>query len=288
MSETKFLYYLIFALIIFFIIVISLVITSVSVRTKRIRRLERIKYILATSVGKYLKDTNTPYPEIVINCLKKQLKFKYGFAAITNTMVELQEAILLPQTEKPLTIVSEIGLDSKILKKIKSRNTYDVALSIKYSYELGIIKHFTHVKNNISHKNEKIRREAQLGLFVFIGWNSFKYLNEIEKPIALWQIIRVLEALEKHQVPTSLVDIQRMFFSKHEDNIILALFCANRFELWALKNEVLPLVNHNNEKISKLALQFKFLLERKALSEITVVGEEVISNTDNIYAAIYT
>lgn len=287
MSESTLLYHVIIVLIVFLIIVISLLTASILVRTNRSKRLNHIKYILATSVGKYLKDTYEPYCVIVINNLKKQLKFKYGFVAIANTMVELQEAILLPPTEKPLSIISEIGLDSKILKKIESKNSYDVALSIKYSYELGIIKHVSHFKNKVNHKNEKIRREAQLGLFVFTGWDAFKYVNEINQPISLWQIIRVLEALEKHQVPASLIELQKMFFSKQQDNIILALYCANRFELLTLKHEILPLVNHQNEKISKLALQFKLLLEYKALSGIALDGEKIILNTNNIDAAIY-
>ncbi len=288
MNETRLQYAILLVLIVFIIILISLA-ASVFVRKKRSKRLQRIKIILATSIGSQLKNSEPSYPTKIINILKKELKLNYGFMAIANVLVELQEIILLPQTEKPMAIINKIGLDSKIFNKLKSKNSYKIALAIKYSYELGIIKHCEHFKQYTNHKNVNLRREAQLGLFVFEGWGGFKYLSNITQPMSLWQIIRIMEVLEKHPLPASLVQVKNMLCSKHSDTIILALYCANHFELVTLNNEILPCLDSGNERISKLAVQFKLMLEAKTRPKVIVGGDkEIILKTSTSNGSIYT
>ncbi len=230
MIENTIVILIIGSLIIFIFLVLTIIISIVSRRHRSTYNF-KVEIVLAKVLGKLLKNIDQPIATRMIKILKKELRSKQGFRTIANKLVTLQNLVMLSPSEKPLSLINAIGLDSKIQRNLKSKNKYTSASALKLSYELGLYDHLPFFLKSINSKNRVVRREAQLGLTVFKGWESLEFFKSIQYSISLWQMIRILDALESHPLPHNTLLLESTLNATNRDVVLLGYYCCKRFNL---------------------------------------------------------
>jgi hypothetical protein len=81
------------------------------------------------------------------------------------------------------------------LNKLKSKKWYVKARGIREIYEMGQVQYLKYILKEIDNDNIYIRREAQISLVVFLGWESLRFLPYLKREMTLWQQIKIVEKL---------------------------------------------------------------------------------------------
>lgn len=252
MTFNMLLYIVLILSIILFFLVIG-VFFSVFLRKRRSKRQLKLKLVIYTLMGKYFKNPKVEISSKIKLILEKEIKSKLNFHQVVKHLIDIHYVIKVPNNLRPLSIIKTLKIDERIEKELQSPMSFNVAQALRYSYKLGIIKYIHYFKKNFNSSKITIRREAQVGLVVFQGWDSLLLLNKITHPISLWQIIQVLDTLETHPRPSSFEVLEKTLDATNHDVVCLAIHCATRFGVNNLKDKITILETHSNYKVANLA-----------------------------------
>jgi len=203
-------------------------------------------------MGKFFKNPTLDISYNMKLMLEKEIKSKLKFHYVIKHLIDVHSVIQIPVQQQPLSIIKTLKIDKRIEKELKSSKSFKLAQALRYSYKLGIVNHINHFKKNVDSSKLTVRREAQVGLVVFLGWDSLILFNKVTHPISLWQIIQVLDVLETHPRPSSFVLLERILESNNDDIVCLAIHCATRFGVNTIQNKIFKHEKHTNEKVVTL------------------------------------
>lgn len=79
--------------------------------------------------------------------------------------------------------------------KLKNKKWWIKARGIREIYEMHQEQYIEDIIKERNHKNLYVRREAQIAMVVFLGWESLRFLPYLEWEMTLWQQIKVIEKL---------------------------------------------------------------------------------------------
>jgi hypothetical protein len=194
---------------IFFIIKLLLIILlalwcsigiSLLYRKYRKRRLNIIEKTFAETVAKYLY----PVPGQELSPVEIQRIFKKvgivpykkgNVQYLIDIMIRTQRSLLGSNYVKLERFYTMIPPYRVSLNKLKSKKWYVKARGIREIYEMGQVQYLREVLKEIDNKNIFIRREAQIALIVFLGWESLRFLPYLKREMTLWQQIKIVEKL---------------------------------------------------------------------------------------------
>jgi len=195
------------SLLIFIAIVLSILIiywiaiaVSLVYRGRRTSRLNRIENTFADIVSRYLY--NDPVNPLTINEITTTLKEvgikpenKNNIQFLIRLMIRTQRTILGSNFSKLQELYTQIPPYGVSIKKISSWSWYRRARGIREIYEMNQSQYFDEVFKYRNDKNIYVRREAQIALVVFLGWESLRFLPYLQRNMTLWQQIKIVEKL---------------------------------------------------------------------------------------------
>ncbi|MDT0643735.1 HEAT repeat domain-containing protein [Zunongwangia sp. F363] len=173
---------------------------SMGYRKNRIRKLKVIEETFADVVSNYLyPNPASPLELLDIQRILRNIGIreskKGNVQYLINLMIRTQRSILGNNHTKLKTLYSQIPPYRASISKLKKFGWYSKALGIREIYEMNQQQYIQEIIPLRNHKNLYVRREAQIALIVFLGWDSLRFIPYLKKGLTLWQQIKIVEKL---------------------------------------------------------------------------------------------
>lgn len=173
---------------------------SLLYRKLRTRHLQKIEQAFAEITASYLYPLpNEPFDLIAANRRFRKLGIHpqkpRNVQYLINLMIRTQRTFLGKNYEKLELLYFQIPPYRVSLKKLRSKKWYIKALGIREIYEMGQKQYLKEILKEGNHHNIYVRRETQIAMVVFMGWESLRFLPYLKREMTLWQQIKVVEKL---------------------------------------------------------------------------------------------
>ncbi|MCM4157556.1 hypothetical protein [Gramella sp. AN32] len=173
---------------------------SIYYRKNRKAHLNLIEFTFADIVSRYLyNDPNNP---LTLSEIKKSLRAvgisqgkRKNIQYLVRLMIRTQRTILGENFIKLKTLYAQIPPYRVSIRKLSSVSWYRRARGIREIYEMNQTQHIDKILKYRNDKNLYVRREAQIALVVFLGWESLRFIPYLNYNMTLWQQIKIVEKL---------------------------------------------------------------------------------------------
>lgn len=174
---------------------------SLFYRRKRLNILRQIEITFAEIVSRYLyNDPNDPIDLIKIQRALKAVGVmpgkKRNIQFLIKLMIRTQRTILGSNYYKLKKLYTQIPPYRASISKVSGIGWFKKAQGIREIYEMDQSQYLDDIFKFRNHRNIYVRREAQIALVVFLGWESLRFLPYLKRKITLWQQIKIVEKLE--------------------------------------------------------------------------------------------
>lgn len=209
---------------------------SLLYRRRRTRHLNKIETTFAEITSRYLY----PFPNEPFNLVRANRSFrKLGIHLgkpknvqyLIDLMIRTQRSLLGKNYENLELLYKQIPPYRVSLNKLQSEKWYIKARGIREIYEMDQKQYVKEVVREINNDNIYVRREAQIAMVVFQGWESFRYLPFLKREMTLWQQIKVVEKLHDLYPIANLNYLRKAFKSKKPYATELIMRIIRKFEL---------------------------------------------------------
>lgn len=180
---------------------------SIVYRYIRTRRLKLIETTFATIISNFLYPGAGVKPDLIQ--IQRTLR-KVGIVPskpgnvqyLIDLMIRTQRSLLGENYEKIVILFSQIPPYGASASKLSSDRWHIKARGIREIYEMDQKQYLIPILKLRNNENLYIRREAQIALVVFMGWESLRFLPYLRREMDLWQQIKIVEKLyDLHPVP---------------------------------------------------------------------------------------
>ncbi|GAA4325063.1 hypothetical protein GCM10023115_41060 [Pontixanthobacter gangjinensis] len=258
MDETTILY---FIAVVFSILVIYWISIAVSLtyRRNRTARLEKIEITFADIVSRYLyEDPKKPLTLTEITRTLRNVgikeKNKNNIQFLIRLMIRTQRTIVGSNFYKLQRLYTQIPPYGVSVKKISSWNWYRQARGIRELYEMNQSQYFDEIFKYRNDKNIYVRREAQIALVVFLGWESLRFLPYLKRNMTLWQQIKIVEKLYDLYPKPELKWLHRAYKTDRLFGIKLLMRIIRKYELHAETGYIVDNLNHEDYEVRETAI----------------------------------
>lgn len=173
---------------------------SLRYRRRRLENLNKIEQVFAEICSDYLY----PFPGKEPNLVNIQRRFRNAgiipskprnVQYLIDLMIRTQRSLLGQNYSKLEILFHQIPPYRVSIGKLKSKKWWIKAQGIREIYEMDQEQHINEIIKERNNKNIYIRREAQIAMVVFLGWESLRFLPYLKREMTLWQQIKVVEKL---------------------------------------------------------------------------------------------
>ncbi|AVR45964.1 hypothetical protein C7S20_12255 [Christiangramia fulva] len=169
-------------------------------RKKRFKIRHKIELTFAEIVSQYLyNDPNDPLDIRKIQHALEEVGVRPGekknIQYLIRLMIRTQRTILGRNYHKLKNLYAQIQPYGASFSKISGIGWYKKAQGIREIYEMDQSQYLDNIFKFRNHRNIYVRREAQIALVVFMGWESLRFLPYLKRKITLWQQIKIVEKL---------------------------------------------------------------------------------------------
>ena len=175
-------------------------------------------------------------------------KNKFDKSILLKTLFKIHEDMTGDIADKLKMLYVELEFVNDSIKKMKSSKWNVQITGIR---ELSDMK-IKNVTNEIAlltlHPNKILRREAQLALVKIEGFKALNFLNTLTYHLSEWQQLLLLETIQ-HFNGNQMPPLEILLRSENDSVILFVLKIIRVFNLISLKDNLLQLLNHRNEKI---------------------------------------
>ncbi|WP_243735750.1 hypothetical protein [Christiangramia sabulilitoris] len=223
------------------------------------RRLQKIEASFADIVSKYLyvssndsitiKQINTTLKDVGIKPRNKN-----NIQYLIHLMIRTQRTILGGHFNKLQQLYAQIPPYGVSIGKINSRNWYRKARGIREIYEMNQAQYFDEIFKLINHKNIYVRREAQIAMVVFSGWESLRFLPYLKKNMTLWQQIKIVEKLFDLHPKPKIKWLHRAYETDKLFGKKLLMRIIRKYELHGETGYILDHLNHEDYEVRETAI----------------------------------
>ena len=285
MTESSVLFIIKFVFTVLVIFWISIII-SVIYRRRRTSRLKKIELTFANIVSRYLyNDPKDPLTLTEINKtlkgvgIKKQNKNNIEF--LIGLMIRTQRTILGTNFYKLQNLYTQIPPYRVSVNKISSWSWYRKARGIREIYEMNQSQYLDEIFKYRNNKNIYVRREAQIALVVFLGWESLRFLPYLKRNITLWQQIKIVEKLYDLYPKPELKWLHRAYKTERLFGKKLLMRIIRKYELHAETGYIVDNLNHDDYEVRETAIYClqTFALSKSKINYIKVLFEDISDTT---------
>lgn len=209
---------------------------SLIYRSRRKRHLNKIETAFADITSSYLY----PDPDQPFNLVKAHRSFrKLGIHPgkpgnvqyLIDLMIRTQRSLVGKNYQKLELLYKQIPPYRVSLNKLRSRKWHVKARGLREIYEMDQKQYLKEVIREINHDNIFVRREAQIAMVVFLGWESFRFLPYLKREMSLWQQIKVVEKLHYLYPIVNLKYLKKAYNSEKPYATELIMRIIRKFDL---------------------------------------------------------
>ena len=271
MNEATILY---FIAVVFVVLVIYWVSIAVSLiyRKRRTSRLQKIETTFADIVSRYLY--NDPKNPMTLTDITRTLRDvgikaqnKNNIQYLIRLMIRTQRTIVGSNFDKLQKLYTQIPPYGVSIKKISSWSWYRKARGIREIYEMNQSQYFDEIFKYRNDRNIYVRREAQIALVVFLGWESLRFLPYLKRNMTLWQQIKIVEKLYDLYPTPELKWLHRAYRTDKLFAIKLLMRIIRKYELHAEIGYIVDHLNHENYEVRETAI---YCIQTFAVSSSTM------------------
>jgi len=245
---------LIFLIKLFAVILIFLWITigvSIVYRRRRTKNLLLIEHTFAEVISKHLY----PYPGEELSLIDIQRRFRNvgiipskprNVQYLIDLMIRTQRSLLGENYEKLVILFNQIPPYGASVSKLKSKKWYVKARGIREIYEMDQNRYVKEVIKERNNKNIYVRREAQIAMVIFLGWESLRFLSYLKREMTLWQQIKIVEKLHDLYPQPNLEYLRRAYESEKSYANELLMRIIRKFNLLTEVDYILKFIDHIN------------------------------------------
>lgn len=265
---------LLFIAIVFSVLVIYWISIGVSLiyRSRRTSRLNKIEYTFADVVSRYLY--NDPANPITLDEIKATLsnvgirpENKNNIQFLIRLMIRTQRTILGSNFSKLQTLYTQIPPYGVSIKKISSWSWYRKARGIREIYEMNQSQYFDEIFKYRNDKNIYVRREAQIALVVFMGWESLRFLPYLQRNMTLWQQIKIVEKLYDLYPKPELKWLHRAYKTEKLFGKKLLMRIIRKYLLHGEIDYIIDNLNHEDYEVRETAI---YCIQTFAVSSVNM------------------
>lgn len=232
---------------------------SLNYRKRRVRKQKLIEENFAEIVSCYL------YPEDgkELGLIEIQRKFnsigikpskKKNVQYLILLMMRTQRAILGRNHERLQVLYKQIPPYRASISKVHKKDWYNKARGIREIYEMNQPQYLREIIPLRDHENIFVRREAQIALVVFLGWESLRFLPYLKWNMTLWQQIKIVEKLHDLYKEPNLAYLKRAYSVKSEYAIQLIIRIIRKYGLIEEIDYVLDHLDHADHEVREAAI----------------------------------
>ncbi len=173
---------------------------SLLYRSRRKHHLNKIETAFAEITSRYLYPLpGEPFDLVRANRSFRKLGIIPGKPGnvqyLIDLMIRTQRSLLGKNYDKLELLYGQIPPYRASQKKLRSKKWHVKARGLREIYEMDQNQYLKEVMREINHENIYVRREAQIAMVVFLGWESFRFIPYLKREMSLWQQIKVVEKL---------------------------------------------------------------------------------------------
>ena len=223
---------------------------SIIYRKRRTRHREKIELTFAEVTSAHLY----PFPGEKPDLIAVQRAFRElgivrskprNVQYLIDLMIRSQRSLLGQNYKKLEVLFKQIPPFRASVKKLDSKKWYIKARGIREIYEMDQKQHIRQLIRERNNKNIYVRREAQIAMVIFLGWDSLRFLPYLKREMTLWQQIKVVEKLhDLHPVP-HLKYLRRAYSTQRPYAQELIMRIIRKFHLTSEIGYILDFLNHS-------------------------------------------
>lgn len=223
---------------------------SMSYRKSRTRHLEKIEFTFAEVTSKHLYPLPGEIPDLII--VQRAFR-KLGVVRskprnvqfLIDLMIRSQRSLLGQNYKKLEVLFKQIPPFRASVKKLESKKWYIKARGIREIYEMDQKQHLRKLIRERNNKNIYVRREAQIAIVVFLGWDSLRFLPYLKREMTLWQQIKVVEKLHDLHPKPRLKYLRKAYDTQRPYAQELIMRIIRKFHLSGEIEFILKFLNHS-------------------------------------------
>ena len=222
---------------------------SILYRKRRRRKKNAIENTFAEVASIYLY----PLPNEKWDLVKMQRKLReVGIVAskprnvqyLIDLMIRTQRNLLGENYFKLEKLYAQIPPFRASINKVKNKKWYVKARGIREIYEMDQDKYLKEILKERNNKNIYVRREAQIAMVVFLGWESLRFLPYLKREMTLWQQIKVVEKLHDLYPEPKIEYLQKAYSSEKPYAQELLMRIIRKFNLSSEIDFILEFIDH--------------------------------------------
>lgn len=246
---------------------------SLLYRSRRKRHLNKIETTFAEITSGYLYPLpGQPFDLVEANRSFRKLGIRPGKPGnvqyLIDLMIRTQRSLLGKNYDKLELLYKQIPPYRVSLNKLRSKKWHIKAKGIREIYEMDQKQYLKEVIREINHDNIYVRREAQIAVVVFLGWESFRFLPYLKREMTLWQQIKVVEKLHDLYPIVNLKYLKKAYNSDKPYANELIMRIIRKFELTDEVDYIIRLMDSPNFDTRETAI---YCISSFQLSEKQVI-----------------
>lgn len=258
MNETNILLFIKIVLLVLMLYWGSIAI-SLIYRKIRTARLKKIETTFADIVSRHLyNDPDNPLSMSQITNILRNVGIKprnrNNIQYLIMLMIRTQRILLGSNFYKLQKLYTQIPPYGVSIKKISSWGWYRKARGIREIYEMNQSQYFEEIFKYRDDKNIYVRREAQIALVVFSGWESLRFLPYLQLNMTLWQQIKVVEKLYDLYPQPELKWLHKAYKTEKLFGKKLLMRIIRKYELHEEVDYIINNLNHDDYEVRETAI----------------------------------
>ena len=223
------------------------------------RRKMQIEKVFAQQISSFLY----PLPDETPNFINVQRAFrKVGITKarpaavqyLIRLMIRTEQALGGTNHTKLQKLYKQIPPYRASISKVEKRDWFQKARGIREIYEMDQKQYFKDIAIYRDHKNVYLRREAQIALVCFLGWESLRFLPYLTRKISLWQQIKIVEKLHDICKEPEVEYLRKAYITRNHDALELIIRIIKKFYLTTEADFVFKNLKHENYEVRKAAI----------------------------------
>ncbi|MUP46089.1 hypothetical protein E0K83_10075 [Gramella sp. BOM4] len=267
---------------------------SMFYRRIRMRRLAIIEETFADLVSRYLyNDPENPISISQINDRLKKIGIRPGnrnnIQYLISLMIRTQRTIIGSNFIKLQKLYGMIPPYGVSIAKIGSWNWYRQARGIREIYEMNQSHYLDEVLKYRNDKNIYVRREAQIAMVVFLGWESLRFLPYLKWNMTLWQQIKIVEKLYDLYPQPDLKWLQKAYETDRSFAKRLLMRIIRKFELHSEIDYIMKHLTDEDYEVRETAIYCikTFAVSRADMSFIKAEFDKIPEPTQQLQLMNY-
>lgn len=253
------------------ILIWSLIAGSLLYRKWRQKKIKRIEMTFADLVSRHLYDAAAAQEVTFLQIQRIFRKIGINDSNPNNVqflidlMIRTQRSLLGKNNDRIKLLYDQIPPYKASYRKTLNKDWYIKARGIRELYEMNQSQYTVHVAKFKNDSNVFVRREAQIALVVFLGWESLRFLPYLTRKIELWQQIKIVEKLHDLYSEPKVEYLKKIYDVQNEHGRQLVMRIIRKYHLQEEADYIISQLSHKSFELRETAI---YCLSSFTLNEI--------------------